>query len=382
MPYTQAPPPRGDDLLHSTSTLALNNVGVALLERSCFRQAMGTFRDALANLQDTNSSFAKLRLQHATHRLASPQIDLPRESANPHSDKLHAFRIETLSDTDSVPSLLARMTQTLVPTTAPLEPSPSSCDIQKAYSTNLVPRTLILCPIRMEQINVGEGTKLAVLLYNFAVAHLCLAETITTTIVSDDDDDDEEEEGDEDTNYHEQQDMDCPTSEQEFLYDNALQIFNSIKDMLYSRTTNERRAEVNMPYAPGATSVQQVTSRAGENRWYGNCLRYLYAAPPEVAYLLAVGCDAGRFLRQLLQILVWDYTGHVFAANELHGDADAAFEQAWYLRETAAQLQMSFYQKSSLAMTMTGRGWRFPNREINTFQDPISVIATGTADAA
>ncbi|EEC45796.1 predicted protein [Phaeodactylum tricornutum CCAP 1055/1] len=379
MSYTQAPPPHGDDLLRSTSTLALNNVGVALLERSCFRQAMGTFRDALANLQDINRSFAKLRLQHATHRLASPQIDLPRESANPHSDKLHAFRIETLSDTDSVPSLLARMTQTLVPTTAPLEPSPSSCDIQKAYSTNLVPRTLILCPIRMEQINVGEGTKLAVLLYNFAVAHLCLAETITTTIVSDDDD---EEEGDEDTNYHEQQDMDCLTSEQDFLYDNALQILNHIKDMLYSWIANERRADFNMPHASGATSVQHVTSGAGESRWYGNCLPYLYAAPPEVAYLLAVGCDPGRLLRQLLQILVWDYTGHVFAANELHGDADAAFEQTWYLRETAAQLQMSFYQNSSLAMTMTRRGWRFPNREINTFQDPISVIATGTADAA
>lgn len=182
-PYFSAPSvatqASGSVAQHSASTcwppdnriraaLSLNNTGVTLLERRCYRQALITLKEATRILQDPPRATAKPEeeanelqdlLQKATQRLTNPQI----MNVN---DRHSRLEIQAISLEDLILS-------------AP------------------PPATRILRPIRVEEFDSallpeyysGKATdsfdlESAVVVHNFGLAHVCISRSLGSSMSS------------------------------------------------------------------------------------------------------------------------------------------------------------------------------------------------------
>jgi hypothetical protein len=145
------------------AAIALNNIGVSLLERGAYQLALQTFKDSVALLHRTigvnpttnsNDGIVRHMLHLAETRLASsfgPTID-----SIPQSD----MRIRrVLYDGSAFCNLKFDLAHTLTKTMyVPVSMEPSECSREDSMP--------------------GTSFRSAVFLYNFALAHLCLAQVV------------------------------------------------------------------------------------------------------------------------------------------------------------------------------------------------------------
>ena len=141
-------------VMHQTrSAIAMNNIGVSLLERSCYTQALETLRDALFTLKYGLNATDDIdcaepchevaeKLQRATHRLMNPE---PQQGS---------IQIDFIS---------------------------SECLAAKALNAlKRGPSSHEACAIRIDTCNHETlasypTVETAILLHNFAISYLCLA---------------------------------------------------------------------------------------------------------------------------------------------------------------------------------------------------------------
>ena len=137
------------------AAVVLNNTGVALLERGAYRQAMATFKDAIlvmkrslrctAGLMKPALSDVEVKIENAAKRLANPQ---PFPLVLPTSVVSHDGSLQ-----------------------------------YSAMKSALTHNAFCAVPIRIEPSCLQEDTDLdsTILLYNFAIAHICMAKLTECT---------------------------------------------------------------------------------------------------------------------------------------------------------------------------------------------------------
>lgn len=143
------------------SAIALNSLGVSLLERRCYLQARETLKDAISLIRavfaDTEES-----QQHQTHGLLQETVHAARQRlANPRPDVRHAvFHVDVMTNNNNVSAEDLRSI---------LEDSTSSCVVgNKAFA------------IRIEDFDCGTTSEFisAILLHNLGLSYYCLSKTV------------------------------------------------------------------------------------------------------------------------------------------------------------------------------------------------------------
>jgi hypothetical protein len=160
------------------AAISLNNTGVALLERRCYRQGLRTLSNAVAVM---NAAFRRIEeqkggdevspadephygintmLHQATQRLAYPEILVENRT-------LSHYDLKVLSDYQN-PSVLQEQPNHYTPSISPSPTSSTHCTISYL--------------LRIEALDCEAPTKhiydlqSSIILYNFAIAYRCMAD--------------------------------------------------------------------------------------------------------------------------------------------------------------------------------------------------------------
>jgi hypothetical protein len=127
------------------SVIALNNIGVSLLERRCYQQAAETLKDALSLIKAVSTTQNRHSLQETVHTAR-------QRLANPQAVRHEVVHVEVLTNTVSAKAMRAILEET-------------SCNDSKASA------------IRIEDFDCGTTSEFisAILLHNFGLSYYCIS---------------------------------------------------------------------------------------------------------------------------------------------------------------------------------------------------------------